>query len=100
MLIEHMKQLHSFESFGAIIGKPRATLYDWSTKHPEFLDAKRIGREHIQLGMEKMGKGLMSGRIKGNVASWIFYTKNVTHWRDEPDNDLEDGITGIEFLDD
>ena len=99
MLIEHMKNLHSFESFGAVINTPRSTMYDWCKDHPTFSYAKKIAREYLQLGMEKVGRGLMTGKIKGNVASWIFYTKNVTHWRDEPDSDIEDGITSVEFSD-
>lgn len=99
MLIEHMSKMHSFESFGATINVGRNALYEWLKAHAEFQDAKRIAREKLQLACERMGLGLMTGKVKGNVAAWIYYSKNVTHWRDNPDNDMEDGVTGVEFID-
>ena len=100
MLIEHMKQLHSFETFAVDIGVNRDTLYEWCKNHPEFSDAKKLGRLTLQKGMENIGKGLMTGKIKGNVAAWIYYSKNTTTWRDDPNIDEDDALTGVEFLDD
>jgi len=96
LLVEHMKQLHSFESFSATVNTTRATLYNWCKEHPAFLDARKRGRERLQHGMENIGKGLFTGKIKGNVSAWIFYMKNTTSWRD--DSPLEDdAIDGISF---
>jgi transposase len=95
-LIEHMRQLHSFESFAANIGTHRDTLYAWCKEHPEFSDAKKQGRAVMLKGMENVGKGLFTGKIKGNVSAWIFYMKNTTGWRDEPVEEAE-GIDGISF---
>ncbi len=98
MLLIHMKGMNSFESFAAEANVCRATLYNWCKEHPEFLDARKKGRDIAQKNLENVGKGLMLGKIKGNVAAWIFYMKNMTDWRDEPDVEVE-GIDGIEFYD-
>lgn len=99
MLIEHMRNLHSFESFGADIGVHRDTLYEWCKKHKDFSDARKRGRTVLLKGMENIGKGLFTGKIKGNVVAWLFYMKNTTPWRDDPSGEGDDAITGIEFLD-
>lgn len=97
MLIEHMKAVHSFESFAAVVNTDRSTLYNWCKDHPEFLDAKKRGKEHCQKGLENIGKGLMTGKIKGNVAAWCFFMKNLTGWRDDlpPEEEI---IDGVEFV--
>jgi hypothetical protein len=98
MLLEHMRNLHSFESFAAEANVCRATLYDWCKAHPEFLDARKKGRDIAQKGLENVGKGLMTGKIKGNVAAWIFYMKNMTNWRDDPNTEI-DAIEDLNFYD-
>ncbi len=96
-LIAHMQQLHSFESFAANIGTHKETLYEWCKRHPEFSEARKAGRASLLKGMENIGKGLFTGKIKGNVAAWIFYMKNTTGWRDDPNMSDEDTIDGISF---
>lgn len=43
MLINHMSQGKSFESFGAKVEVGKNTMYEWCRSYPEFHDAKRIG---------------------------------------------------------
>lgn len=97
MLIEHMRNLHSFETFAVDINVDRDTLYEWCKVHKEFSDAKKRGRLALQKGMENVGKGLMTGKLKGNVAAWIFYAKNTTPWRDDLPPEDED-VDGIDFV--
>ena len=40
MLIDHMSEGYSFESFGGIVGVSERVLYDWEKKFPEFLHSK------------------------------------------------------------
>lgn len=83
MLVQHMAGGLSFESFAAVIGTHRDTLYDWEHSHPEFSDAKKRAVESGRIFWEKMGLGGMSGKIKGfNSAVWIFNMKNRFKWRD------------------
>lgn len=93
MLIEHMKSAHSFETFACEVGVNKDTLYEWCKAHAEFSEAKKIGRLHMQKSLENIGKGLMTGKIKGNVAAWIFYAKNTIGWNDDAnprDEDYDD----------
>lgn len=83
-LIEHMRGLNTFETFAADIGVNRDTLYQWCKEHEEFSDAKKTGTLFMRKNLENVGKGLMTGKIKGNVAAWIFYSKNTIGWGDDP----------------
>ena len=40
MLIEHMAQGKSFESFASVAKVGRRTMFDWIEKHPEWKEAK------------------------------------------------------------
>lgn len=94
MLTAHMKDGLSFESFGGVVGVCEKTLYNWEAAHPEFLQAKMIGRPASRLYWEKVGKdGLYNETIKTddgmtvnrsiNSAIWIFNMKNRFQWRDK-----------------
>ena len=41
MLLKHMSQGFSYESFAGSIGVCRDTLYEWESKHPNFSDTKK-----------------------------------------------------------
>jgi hypothetical protein len=43
LLVEHMKQGYSFESFGATANTGKDTLLDWCNRWPEFKAAKKEG---------------------------------------------------------
>lgn len=44
MLVEHMKQGLSFDSFASKVGVCFDTLYEWVKVHPSFSEAKKIGK--------------------------------------------------------
>ncbi len=101
-LIEHMGGGLSFESFSAVIGVHRATLYRWADEYPSFCDAKRIGTDKNLLWWEKQGrdglweekdsvteKGVPYASRTLNNTIWIFNMKNRHKWRDkENDTDI------------
>lgn len=94
MLIEHMKQGFSFESFAGLIEVSRAVLYDWEKAHSEFLDAKKLGAEQNLLYWERQGqeglweqteyneKGRPVAKKTLNSTVWIFNMKNRHRWKD------------------
>jgi hypothetical protein len=85
MLIAHMEQGLSFESFGGVIGHHKQTLYEWAQKFPEFGDAKRLGTEKSRLWWEKTGHAgmFMGGKDNPfNATIWVFSMKNRFGWRD------------------
>ena len=91
MLIEHMAQGLSFESFGGIIRVHRETLYEWCKVYPEFSDAKGVGKSCSLLWWEQLGRGLSSGKLKGNAQAWTFNIKNHHNWTDKNETTISTG---------
>jgi hypothetical protein len=88
MLIEHMAEGLSFESFSAVIDVSRAVLYDWCKVHDEFLDAKRVGFDKNLLFWEKIGIRGATGQIQNfNASAYIFNKKNRHNWVDRKETD-------------
>lgn len=98
-LIEHMASGLSFESFSAVIGVHRATLYEWVKIHDAFNDAKRIGTDKNLHWWEKQGrdglfeekdavseKGVPYASRSINTSLWIFNMKNRHLWKDKQDD--------------
>ncbi len=97
LLIDHRAKGLSYESFAGTIGAGRSVLYDWEKAHPAFLDAKKVAKEANLLTLEKVGLSLMTGKMKGNPAVWIFVMKNFHGWGDDTGGE-EETIDGIEFV--
>jgi hypothetical protein len=77
-LIEHMREGDSFETFGAIVGKSRRTLYNWIDTHEDFKEAKEVGEVLSEHWWWKKGKEYMvtfDKETRFNVAVWIFTMK-------------------------
>lgn len=85
MLIDHMSQGLSYESFAATIDTHRATLYRWEEEYPDFCDSKKIGLEKSLIWWEKQGiSGLWGNKEASfNPAVWIFSMKNRFKWNDK-----------------
>jgi len=76
-LILHMNEGLSFESFSAIVGVCKDTLYEWAKVNKEFSDAKKRGTELSRYFWEKIGVDGATGIIKNfNCTAWIFNMKN------------------------
>lgn len=98
MLITHMREGLSIESFGGVIGVSKDTIYEWCKVYPEFSDAKSLGESASRLYWEKVGRdGLYNETIKGddgltvtrsiNATIWIFNMKNRFKWRDKTEDE-------------
>lgn len=88
MLIEHMKQGYSFDSFTGVIGKCRKTLYNWVDTHPDFKEAKEIAFGKCQMWWEKQAIDGLYNFKDGptlNQSVWIFNMKGRFGWRDQTD---------------
>jgi len=91
MLIKHMEQGYSFESFAATIDTHRDTLYAWEKRHPEFSDAKKTGVSKSLLFWERLGVMGATGEIeKFNPTAWIFSLKNKHQWRDKTPDEVRE----------
>lgn len=85
MLIEHMSQGYSYESFAAKVDDCRATLYNWEEKHPEFLDAKKRAVDKCLEKWETLCLDSIHDPGTLSVPLWIFNMKNRFKWQDKVD---------------
>lgn len=99
MLIEHMREGFSYESFAGVIESDRTTLYNWEKSNSEFFHAKKRGMDLCLLYWERAGKkGMFASTIyedgkkisetKLQSAIWIFNMKARFKWFDVPEKDI------------
>lgn len=84
-LVAHMSEGLSFETFGAVIDVAEKTLYNWTEKYPEFLQAKEKGFLANKYFWERAGINGMKAGKDFNAVVWIFNMKNRFRWRDQVD---------------
>lgn len=83
MLVNHMAQGYSFESFGADINVSFRTLYNWADNYPQFLQAKELGLTKCRKFWEKLGIAGTAGQIPGfQSGTWMFNMKNRFGFQD------------------
>lgn len=95
MLIEHMSEGYSFESFGGVIGVSERVLYDWEKKFPEFLHSKEIGTQKSMIWWEKIGRMGMINEIPFfNDRIWRLNMINRfrSKWSDGTKNENNDKV--------
>lgn len=100
LIIDHMEQGLSKESFCGTIGVSKQTLYDWMKAHEEFLDAVHIGEEKSRLFWEKAGiKGMYMGK-DFNAVAWKFGIANRHGWKDKADVTSDDKpvVAGFTYI--
>lgn len=86
MLIEHMAQGFSFESFAGVIEVNQDTLHEWKKVHPSFSEAKKIAFGKCQVFWEKIGIDGCWNTPDGpnlNTGVWVFNMKNRFRWTDK-----------------
>jgi transposase len=89
MVKDHMAKGYSFESFGALVGCHKQTLYNWQSVHPKFFDSVKEAFELCRLFWEEKGIDLVTGDSNGNATAWIFQMKNrfPEEWKDKKEVD-------------
>lgn len=90
MLIQHMSQGLSFESFGGTIDVCNDTLYEWKKRHKAFSEASKKGWQKSLAFWERLGVAGAAGKIKNfNAAVFCFTMKNKFHWVDAYKQDVK-----------
>jgi len=91
LLIKHMAEGLSFESFAATAETNRDTLYAWAIEHEAFSDAKSKGTALYNQLWEKINLAHATGKIKTGSSNVIFTMKARLGWRDDAieANDLD-----------
>lgn len=95
MLINHMSEGYSFESFGGIIEVAEDTLYEWVKVHKNFSDSKNIGTQKSMIWWEKMGRKGMTNEIPFfNDRIWRLNMINRfrSKWSDGTKNENNDKV--------
>ena len=85
LLVEHMADGLSYESFAGVVGVSKQTIYDWEKVNSDFLDSKKKGFAMAQLFWEKAGlNGMFMGGKDNpfNATVWVFNMKNRFGWVD------------------
>ena len=77
LLIDHMAQGFTFESFAGLVSVNLDTVYNWCTLFPKFSEAKSEARAKQLLADEKHVNNFISGKNKeGNASVLIFKMKS------------------------
>lgn len=93
MLIKHMEQGLSYESFAGLVSVTRDCLYKWEKMHESFFYSKKVGKEKMALFYERLGLSGMVGKIPGfQNSTYIFTVKNKLGWTDK--QEVESNNTG------
>ena len=115
MLIDHMDQGLSFETFAAVIKVNQDTLHEWVKVHPSFSEAKKVafnkcllfweklGIDHIinTSDSESQGEGVGSSKSRSlNSAVWVFNMKNRFKWRDKQPDEADVVVNNVNNLSD
>jgi len=86
LLIKHFEEGGAFNSFPAVCGVVRSTLYEWVNRYPEFKEAKSIGEAKYQKLMETILIAKSLGRDgknfdvkKSDITAVIFALKTRCH---------------------
>lgn len=92
MIVEHMKDGNSLNSFAVKIGVHKDTIYQWIKVFPEFSDSYKIAMQACQDWWERIAKQHLithsskeEGSTNFNNTIWIFNMKNRFGWRDNFD---------------
>lgn len=75
MLIDHMAEGFSFESFGALVDTHSRYLYEWAKKYEDFSEAKRLGNEKARVWWEKLHRKC-AATGEGNATMIVWAQKN------------------------
>lgn len=99
LLVKHMKDGFSFESFGAHpVCVHKDTLYEWVKKHDEFADAKKRAEIECLKFWERIGIRGATGKIANfNAASFIFNMKNRFKWTDRQEQSIDESANEIKI---
>ena len=85
-LVIYMAQGYSARSFASQAGVDASQIDKWIAKYPDFHKAKKTGDALLEHFYTRMGLDLAQGVYpKGNVAAWIYLTKNIIGWTDRTD---------------
>lgn len=98
MLIDHMAEGYSFETFGAVVDVCKDTLYEWVKVHEEFSDAFKRAKLKCQMTWEKAGGIDALSAERFNAGLYKLHMVNRFGWADKKEVSVpEDSSIKIEY---
>lgn len=98
LIIDHMTQGFSYESFAGVVGVSKQTLYNWESNNPEFKEAKEVGKSRSLLWWE----GIMLEHIvhtqrgkRVDPNNWKYNMTVRFGWREETVQHQHQTITEV-----
>ena len=87
MLVYHMAQGYSFDTFAAVVNVCRDTIYEWLRVHENFSYAKKVGEQKNHLFFQHLGLMGMRNEIPFFGANIYMFTmiNRFKYRRDPPD---------------
>ena len=83
MLVKHMEEGLSYQSFAGLISVSFKTLFQWEKDYPEFLSAKDIAKPKQLIWDEKLLNKGSEGKQRGyNAAAHKWKMANAHKWTD------------------
>lgn len=77
LLIEHMREGYSYGTFASVIQVNPDTLYEWESKHKDWVMAKEQAKNAGLMTWETVGIASQQGKLKGSFSHWAIMGKNI-----------------------
>ena len=84
-------------AFGGFIGVSHDAIADWAVRHPAFGSALKIAENRRQLFFQREARRVVWAGKSANPVAFIWWSKNVAHWRDQLDVNLTVGPSPAEL---
>jgi hypothetical protein len=79
----------------AKLGIHKDTFYEWRKRYPEFAEAVKAGEVLSESWWIAISRSAVRGDIKGDSKMWFANMKNRFHWRDNPADPVDTGLTSV-----
>lgn len=101
MLINHMAEGLSYQSFAGLIGVSYKTLFEWEKDYPEFKEAKDRAKPMQLLWDERMlNKGIIGTQRGYNAQAHKWKMANCHKWTDRSEQQIESKNISINITSD
>lgn len=99
-IVDLMKDGASIEEVAAELGISKQSIYTWSEKYPDFMDAKKKAEELSSAWWMKQGRIALREK-EFNYTGWYMNMKNRFGWRDKQETDITskgNQIVGFNYI--
>lgn len=99
MIIHHMSEGFSYETFASRVGVSRKTIYNWEDQFGNWKAAKKVAFDCRKMKWEGIIANAATGKSKGNAAAIIFALKNYYPEDYKDKREIEHNVAGQILVD-